>query len=157
MTDANVAGSKQQKQPISKSKCVEKLSALLPAASNKDVDNDLIENLFREIKTSKKKRQLSVDHINSSEQQSRKKTVIKSSQAVSKGEQSKSSGTAAAAAGESYGLIKSEYGDNFIVSPEAPLERIDAESGLPVYKAHLLRVGEGGGTSLCPFDCDCCF
>ena len=148
MTDANVAGSKQQK-------CVEKLSALLPAASNKDVDNDLIENLFREIKTSKKKRQLSVDQINSSEQQSRKKTVIKSSQAISKGEQSKSSGTAAA--GESYGLIKSEYGDNFIVSPEAPLERIDAESGLPVYKAHLLRVGEGGGTSLCPFDCDCCF
>jgi hypothetical protein len=96
-----------------------------------------------------------MDQINSSEQQSRKKTVIKSSQTVSNGEQSKSSGTAAV--GESYGLIKSEYGDNFIMSPEAPLERIDAESGLPVYKAHLLRVGEGGGTSLCPFDCDCCF
>ena len=59
--------------------------------------------------------------------------------------------------GESYGRIKSEYGDGFIVSPEAPLERIDAESGLPVYKAHLLKVGEGGGTALCPFDCDCCF
>lgn len=152
MTDVNVAGSKQQKQP---SKCAEQFSALLPAVSKKDVDNDLIENLFREIKTSKKKRQLSMDQINSSEQQSRKKAVIKSSQTVSNGEQSKSSGTAAA--GESYGLIKSEYGDNFIVSPEAPLERIDTESGLPVYKAHLLRVGEGGGTSLCPFDCDCCF
>jgi len=44
-----------------------------------------------------------------------------------------------------------------IISPEAPLERIDKESGLPVYKAHLLRVGKGGGTPLCPFDCDCCF
>jgi len=54
------------------------------------------------------------------------------------------------------GLILSE-GVNFIVSPEAPLERIDKESGLPVYKAHLLKVGEGGGTPLCPFDCDCCF
>ena len=44
-----------------------------------------------------------------------------------------------------------------IISPDAPLERIDTESGLPVYKAHLLKVGEGGGTDLCPFDCDCCF
>ena len=44
-----------------------------------------------------------------------------------------------------------------IISPEAPLERIDAASGLPVYKAHLLKVGQGGGTDLCPFDCDCCF
>jgi len=55
-----------------------------------------------------------------------------------------------------YGKIKSEYG-NFVISPEAPLERIDSESGLPVYKAHLLKVGEGGGTELCPFDCSCCF
>lgn len=55
-----------------------------------------------------------------------------------------------------YGVMKSTYGGD-IVNPEAPLERIDAESGLPVYKAHLLKVGEGGGTPLCPFDCDCCF
>lgn len=44
-----------------------------------------------------------------------------------------------------------------ILSPEAPIERIDKETGYPVYKAHLLKVGEGGGTPLCPFDCDCCF
>jgi hypothetical protein len=44
-----------------------------------------------------------------------------------------------------------------IVNPEAPIERIDKESGYPVYKAHLLKVGEGGGTPLCPFDCNCCF
>jgi len=48
-------------------------------------------------------------------------------------------------------------GTPFIISPEAPLERIDGDSGLPVYKAHLLKVGEGGGTELCPFDCNCCF
>lgn len=55
-----------------------------------------------------------------------------------------------------YGIMKSTHG-NDIVNPEAPLERIDVESGLPVYKAHLLKVGEGGGTPLCPFDCNCCF
>lgn len=55
-----------------------------------------------------------------------------------------------------YGVMKSTYGGD-IINPEAPLERIDAESGLPVYKAHLLKVGEGGGTELCPFDCNCCF
>eukprot|EP01035_Chromulina_nebulosa_P021113 gene21113-27358_t len=44
-----------------------------------------------------------------------------------------------------------------IINPEAPLERIDKQSGLPVYKAHILKVGEGGGTPLCPFDCNCCF
>lgn len=57
----------------------------------------------------------------------------------------------------SYGIIESNNEHYQIISPEAPLERIDIESGLPVYKAHLLKVGEGGGTSLCPFDCDCCF
>ena len=54
-----------------------------------------------------------------------------------------------------YGLIKSP--ETKLISPEAPLERIDKATGLPVYKAHLLKVGDGGGTSLCPFDCDCCF
>lgn len=57
----------------------------------------------------------------------------------------------------SYGVIHSEYRAIKIVNPEAPLERIDPESGLPVYKAHLLKVGEGGGTPFCPFDCNCCF
>lgn len=55
-----------------------------------------------------------------------------------------------------HGVLKSGI-QSRIISPEAPLERIDKESGLPVYKAHLLKVGEGGGTPLCPFDCDCCF
>jgi hypothetical protein len=53
-----------------------------------------------------------------------------------------------------YGLIKSEN-VTVIGQPEAPLERI--QDGVPVYKAHLLKVGDGGGTPDCPFDCNCCF
>lgn len=56
-----------------------------------------------------------------------------------------------------YGIIKSQYRKVNIINPEAPVHRVDKESGLPVYKAHLLKVGEGGGTALCPFDCNCCF
>lgn len=31
------------------------------------------------------------------------------------------------------------------------------EDGLRVFKAHLLRKPQSGGTPECPFDCDCCF
>ena len=55
-----------------------------------------------------------------------------------------------------HGVVKSNN-PRIIISPEAPVERIDPESGYKVYKAHILKVGEGGGTDLCPFDCDCCF
>ena len=55
-----------------------------------------------------------------------------------------------------HGMVKSNN-HRIIISPEAPVERIDPESGYKVYKAHILKVGEGGGTELCPFDCDCCF
>lgn len=44
-----------------------------------------------------------------------------------------------------------------ILSPDPPIHRWDKESGLPVYKYAALKVGDGGGTPLCPFDCDCCF
>lgn len=54
-----------------------------------------------------------------------------------------------------HGVIASTYGS--IISPDPPLERIDKESGLKVYKTHLLRIGQGGNSPLCPFDCDCCF
>jgi hypothetical protein len=46
-----------------------------------------------------------------------------------------------------YGIIKSNL-NTIIINPEAPIERIDKDSGLPVYKAHLLKVGEGGGKIL---------
>lgn len=62
-----------------------------------------------------------------------------------------------AAADLPYGIIKSAVGYQGVINPEAPVHRIDKETGLPVYKAHLLKVGEGGGTALCPFDCSCCF
>jgi len=28
---------------------------------------------------------------------------------------------------------------------------------LRIFKTHLLKVGDGGGTPLCPFECECCF
>ena len=72
------------------------------------------------------------------------------SESISNTSSNRSSGT-------SHGVMQSNILINPIISPEAPVERIDSESGFKVYKAHLLRVGEGGGTPLCPFDCDCCF
>ena len=35
--------------------------------------------------------------------------------------------------------------------------RFDAELGMNIYSLDALKVGKGGGTDLCPFDCDCCF
>lgn len=63
---------------------------------------------------------------------------------------------------EGWGMIKSSGGSkgnlpSKIMNPEAPVHRIDRASGLKVYKAKALKVGEGGGTPLCPFDCACCF
>mmetsp|Transcript_35592 Transcript_35592/g.33752 ORF Transcript_35592/g.33752 Transcript_35592/m.33752 type:complete len:147 (-) Transcript_35592:285-725(-) len=55
-----------------------------------------------------------------------------------------------------HGVVKSQL-PRIIISPEAAVERIDPESGYKVYKGHTLKVGMGGGTDLCPFDCDCCF
>ena len=44
------------------------------------------------------------------------------------------------------------------VDPQnAKVHRHDRESGLRVFKAHALGLGRGGGTRLCPFDCNCCF
>lgn len=31
------------------------------------------------------------------------------------------------------------------------------EDGIPIYSIESLNIGKGGGTALCPFDCDCCF
>ena len=35
--------------------------------------------------------------------------------------------------------------------------QVDQTSGYNVYKAHALGLGRGGDTSLCPFDCKCCY
>jgi hypothetical protein len=29
--------------------------------------------------------------------------------------------------------------------------------GLKIYTENDLKIGKGGNTELCPFDCDCCF
>ena len=31
------------------------------------------------------------------------------------------------------------------------------KDGLPVYSAEEMRIGRGGGTAQCPFDCECCY
>lgn len=31
------------------------------------------------------------------------------------------------------------------------------KDGLPIYTEEQLKLGTGGNTPLCPFDCDCCF
>lgn len=31
------------------------------------------------------------------------------------------------------------------------------EEGYRIYTSEELKLGQGGGTDLCPFDCDCCF
>ena len=35
--------------------------------------------------------------------------------------------------------------------------RFDSDSGLNIYREADLRIGLGGGTADCPFDCNCCF
>lgn len=104
------------------------------------VETDIIDSLFDDFKSKKKTKQ--------AKEEADKVKKKRKEQKVEDIEDSSSN---------SYGIIKSDYHPVVIVNPEAPLERIDKESGLPVYKAHLLKVGEGGGTALCPFDCNCCF
>lgn len=110
---------------------------------------DYIESIFKDIEACKK--QPICETVVRKKTKNRKRPIDGSFRSEEiKGKEKKVLG------GEIYGQLKSEY-SKVIISPEAPIERIDLESGLPVYKAHLLRVGEGGGTNLCPFDCDCCF
>ena len=110
------------------------------SAKQKVVGSKEIDDLFRAAK--KKSNERKDDAIDENKAQKPKKFRVQV--------ENRSSSEAA------YGIMKSANNTD-IINPEAPLERIDAESGLPVYKAHLLKVGEGGGTPLCPFDCNCCF
>ena len=47
--------------------------------------------------------------------------------------------------------------DRVIDPQNAKVHRHDAATGLRVFKAHALGLGQGGGTPLCPFDCKCCY
>jgi hypothetical protein len=113
--------------------------------------SDFIEGLFSSVNSSKKKN-------------AEAPKAVAPSEAVAAGEKKKkdkasvvATSAAPPSSSRQHGIIASASKKPKIISPDPPVERIDAESGLKVYKAHLLKVGEGGGTPLCPFDCDCCF
>lgn len=40
---------------------------------------------------------------------------------------------------------------------ERKKKRPTTAEGYPIYTAVEMRIGQGGGTPDCPFDCDCCF
>ncbi len=48
---------------------------------------------------------------------------------------------------------------NRLRAPDSPQPlRVDPASGLPIYSADSLRIGQGAGdTPDCPFDCKCCY
>ncbi|KAL1916310.1 uncharacterized protein VTP21DRAFT_5927 [Calcarisporiella thermophila] len=46
--------------------------------------------------------------------------------------------------------------DNFSDSRGSKSRRT-TEDGLPLFDVKELKIGEGGDTPLCPFDCDCCY
>lgn len=47
---------------------------------------------------------------------------------------------------------------NRLKSPDSPVPlRFDPELGMNIYSVDSLKIGKGGDTALCPFDCDCCF
>ena len=106
---------------------------------------DEIDELFNTAKKSKKEKSDSTEEISDAKKKKKARTQAVVSQVRSDEDAS------------TYGLLTCNQAASSIISPEAPIHRFDTESGLPVYKAHLLKVGEGGGTPLCPFDCDCCF
>ena len=107
------------------------------SGSNASVKVDeSIDELFQNLKSVKRKRLDKSEIERKSEAAQRRKA-----------KEAKKSAFATSSLGEPFRLV----------SPEAPVHRIDDATGLPVYKAHLLKVGEGGGTPLCPFDCNCCF
>merc|ERR1712032_1342933 len=44
-----------------------------------------------------------------------------------------------------------------IYNAEGWTGRHTPNDSMRIFKAHLIKVGAGGGTPLCPFDCQCCF
>jgi hypothetical protein len=53
---------------------------------------------------------------------------------------------------------KSTHNDDFFDSRGLKRKsRPLTEDGLPIYTVSELKIGLGGGSELCPFDCNCCF
>jgi hypothetical protein len=123
-----------------------------------------IDNLFASVKEKKKQQQEEVKEAKKANKKSKRTAKSEDDEEEEEEEEEEEQGKRRKKASDSaggsssslpYGVIKSNIVQ--IINPEAPVERIDPETGYKVYKAHLLRVGDGGGTPLCPFDCDCCF
>lgn len=47
---------------------------------------------------------------------------------------------------------------NRVRGEDSPIPlRFDTDMGLNIYNTSSLKLGKGGGTPLCPIDCNCCF
>jgi hypothetical protein len=139
-----------------------------PREETKDEDEDEDE---KRRKKRKRKQEPQAEHSTSAGEQDSKHDALQglddifSSIKQRKSESSQESGKAkessrakqAAAVDQSYGLVQSSGSASSIISPNPPVHRFDQATGLPVYKYTALLVGDGGGTPLCPFDCQCCF
>jgi len=44
-----------------------------------------------------------------------------------------------------------------VVNPRAKYGNRKVIDGWKIYKEEELKIGHGGGTPLCPFDCNCCY
>lgn len=53
------------------------------------------------------------------------------------------------------GSLDDVFGDGSTCANRAGRKR--TEEGWPIYSEEELRLGGGGGTDKCPFDCDCCY
>ena len=64
-------------------------------------------------------------------------------------------GRVARAAGGGTCFVQPLHGARTSLLPRS--DSFDATLGLPIYSMDQLKMGKGGGTPACPFDCDCCF
>ncbi|GFE55591.1 DUF1764 family protein, putative [Babesia ovis] len=52
---------------------------------------------------------------------------------------------------------KNKENESYARAPISGSARKRTEDNLPIYTVEELNIGNGGGTELCPFDCDCCY
>lgn len=139
-----------------KAKALKPATAIV-AVNEKKRGTEDIDNIFETLKQSKKSNVAKVDEVQSLTKTTPSPDGVSADQPKLKTKVSKIiKSVPLESSSLPHGVVKSNNA-RIIISPEAPVERIDPESGYKVYKAHILKVGEGGGTDLCPFDCDCCF
>jgi Eukaryotic protein of unknown function (DUF1764) len=134
----------------------EKLAIPITAVNEKKRGTEDIDNIFDTLKQSKKSNLAKVDEVQSLANSIPSSDGVSADQPKATTKVLKMKSASQESSSLPHGVVKSNN-PRIIISPEAPVERIDPESGYKVYKAHILKVGEGGGTDLCPFDCDCCF